>query len=94
MEIAATVSSKGQITIPKQVRDALGIGRGDHVIFRVDGERATLARTSNLLELAGSVSIPVGRRGAGWDEVRQTARRVRRRRAMATDAGQAGTEGR
>lgn len=29
MDIAATVTSKGQVTIPKAVRDALGIQAGD-----------------------------------------------------------------
>ena len=45
MEIAAKMSSKGQITVPKAVRDALGIGEGDNVVFRVEGNRAVLART-------------------------------------------------
>lgn len=40
MDIAANVSSKGQITVPKAVRDALGIGEGDNVVFRVEGDRA------------------------------------------------------
>ncbi|MGL4176416.1 MAG: AbrB/MazE/SpoVT family DNA-binding domain-containing protein [Dermatophilaceae bacterium] len=66
MDVAATVSSKGQITIPKQVGEALGIGLGDHVVSRLDGARATLARSPDLLELAGSVSVPAARRGAGW----------------------------
>jgi antitoxin PrlF len=77
VEITATVTSKGQVTIPKQVRDALGIEEGDQVVFRVEGYRATLARTPDLLELEGAVSVPAARRGASWDEVRRAARNVR-----------------
>ena len=77
MEIAATVTSKGQVTIPKQVREALGIEAGDRVVFRVEGYRATLARTPDLLELEGAVSVPAARRGASWDDVRRTARNSR-----------------
>ena len=33
----AKVMSKGQVTIPKAVRDALGIETGDHVTFIVNG---------------------------------------------------------
>jgi antitoxin PrlF len=35
MEVAGTMSSKGQITIPKAVRDALGIEPGDVLEFEV-----------------------------------------------------------
>jgi AbrB family looped-hinge helix DNA binding protein len=74
MDVAARITSKGQITIPKAVRDALHLGEGDHVVFRViEGERAILARTPDLLELAGSVPVPAAVRGLGWDEVRQRA---------------------
>ena len=37
------MSSKGQVTVPKAVRDALGLGEGDDVVFRVEGDRAVLA---------------------------------------------------
>lgn len=82
MEVAATVSSKGQVTIPKQVREALGISEGDHVLFRVEGTRATLARTHDLLDLAGTVSVPAAKRGATWEEVRRTTRAARAERAV------------
>jgi antitoxin PrlF len=84
VEITAMVTSKGQVTIPKQVRDALGIEEGDQVVFRVEGYRATLARTPDLLELEGSVSVPAARRGASWDEVRRTARNARAARVART----------
>ncbi len=80
MEVSARVSSKGQITIPRAVREALSIKQGDTVLFRVDGRRATIARIPDLLELAGSVSVPAGKRGAPWDEV---LRETRRKRAAA-----------
>jgi antitoxin PrlF len=74
MDIAARLTSKGQITIPKPVREALGLGEGDQVVFRViEGERAILARTPNLLELAGSVPLPPGVRGLSWEEIRRRA---------------------
>jgi AbrB family looped-hinge helix DNA binding protein len=77
MDAAAKVTSKGQITIPKEVRDALGIVEGDEVVFRVEGHRAVLARTPNLLDLAGVVEVPATKRNARWDEVRARTRRSR-----------------
>jgi antitoxin PrlF len=79
VDAAARVTSKGQITIPKAVRDALGITEGDEVVFRVEQHRAVLARTPNLLDLAGTVDVPAARRGATWDEVRGVTRRSRAR---------------
>ena len=74
MDIAARITSKGQITIPKSVREALKLTEGDQVVFRViEGERALLARTPDLLELAGSVSVPADVRGLPWDEIRRRA---------------------
>jgi antitoxin PrlF len=80
MDVAARVTSKGQITIPRAVREALGLGEGDHVVFRVEGRRALLARTPDLLDLAGAVEVPAELRGAVWDEVRRRARAARFRR--------------
>ena len=80
MEIAAKMSSKGQITVPKSVRDALGIGEGDNVVFRVEGNRAVLARTPDFLSLAGTIKVPAARRNAAWDDV------IRKTRAIRTDA--------
>lgn len=77
MDVAARVTSKGQITIPKAVRDALGIAEGDQVVFRVEQHRAVLARTPDLLSLAGAVDVPAAKRGATWDEVRSTTLRAR-----------------
>lgn len=78
MDAAATVTSKGQVTVPKAVRDALGITVGDEVVFRVDGNRAVLARTPDLLALAGTIRVPAARRNVAWDDV---IRRTRSDRA-------------
>jgi len=77
MDVAARLSSKGQITVPKAVRDALGLNEGDEVLFRVDGHRAFLARTADLMDLAGAVSVPAAKRGASWDQIRSESRKAR-----------------
>ncbi len=80
MDVAARVTSKGQVTVPKAVRDALGIRDGDEVIFRVEGKRAVLSRTTDFLDLAGTISVPAAKRNVAWDEV---LRRTRATRAAA-----------
>jgi antitoxin PrlF len=79
MDAAARVTSKGQITVPKAVRDALGIESGDEVVFHVDGNRAILARTADFAALAGSVAIPAAKRNVAWDDVLRRTRATRAR---------------
>jgi antitoxin PrlF len=59
VDVAARVTSKGQVTVPKSVRDALGIEEGDEVVFRVEGSRALLAKVADFLDLAGTVRSPL-----------------------------------
>ena len=77
MDVSARVSSKGQITVPRAVREALAIEEGDEVVFRVESGRAIMARSTDLLALAGSVSVPVSKRGTPWAEVLRETRRAR-----------------
>lgn len=80
MDVAAKVTSKGQVTVPKAVRDALGIHEGDEVVFRVEGNRAVLARTPDFLDLAGTISVSATKRNVAWDDI---VRRTRTERATA-----------
>lgn len=77
MDVAARLTSKGQITIPKAVRDTLELEPGDQVMFRLEGGRATLARTKDFLDLAGTVAVPAEKRGASWNGIRREAWRKR-----------------
>ena len=77
MDISARITSKGQVTIPKPVRDSLKLKEGDRVLFRVlEGEKAILARTPDLLDAAGSVPVPASVRGLSWEEIRSRAWRA------------------
>lgn len=77
MEATAKITAKGQVTLPKSVRDALGVREGDTVLFRVEGSHAVVAATRDLLDLAGVVRVPVEARGTTWDEIRARAWRAR-----------------
>ena len=82
MDSSAKITSKGQVTFPKSVRDALGLHEGDELLFRVERSRAVIAKTPDFLELAGAVAVPAAKRHTAWDEVlrRTRAERAGRRR--------------
>jgi antitoxin PrlF len=80
MDVAAKMTSKGQITVPKAVRERLELKPGDQVLFRLQDNQAVLARTPNFLDLAGVVPVPPEKRGASWDEIRREAWRARGKR--------------
>jgi AbrB family looped-hinge helix DNA binding protein len=56
----ATITSKGQITIPKEVREALGVGTGDRVEFVAEGKGVykVVAATRDVRHLKGLVAKP------------------------------------
>jgi len=64
----ATVTSKGQVTIPKVVRDALEIRTGDRLAFnvRADGTVEVHLITGDLRKLRGMLKA---RRSVSLDEM-------------------------
>jgi antitoxin PrlF len=77
MDVQARLTSKGQVTIPKPVRDALGLHEGDDLLFRVEDSRATISKSEDFVSLAGSVPVPAAKRGTAWDDVLRRTRRAR-----------------
>ena len=67
------VTSKGQVTIPKDVREALSLERGDTLHFRVHGDRAVVSKVPDFLDLAGTVETPPEVKGLSWPEIRELA---------------------
>ncbi|MGH8694697.1 MAG: AbrB/MazE/SpoVT family DNA-binding domain-containing protein [Burkholderiales bacterium] len=55
MTTAATLTSKGQTTIPKEIRDSLGIKPGDRMTFTLmlDGTVVMRVKRKSVMDLAG-----------------------------------------
>jgi len=51
----STVTTKGQVTIPKEIRDILHIYPNGKVDFIIEGDRAILVPVRTLKELRGAV---------------------------------------
>lgn len=53
MVLAAKITSKGQITLPKEVRKILNAGTGSVIVFEKEDERIFIRPTKTLLEYRG-----------------------------------------
>ena len=55
MTAAATLTSKGQTTIPKEIRDSLGMKAGDRMTFTLmpDGTVVMRVKNKSITQLAG-----------------------------------------
>lgn len=62
---SAKITAKGQITIPKEVREVMGVKEGDSVVFMVEDGKAYLHAfpRRDLMSLAGGLRTPVPYRG-------------------------------
>ena len=58
--LSSTITSKGQITIPKDIRNILNIGKGDRIEFLVEanGSVTILPVTTDITALKGLVPKP------------------------------------
>jgi len=72
---ASTVTRKGQVTIPKTIRDRLGIKEGEKVFFVVRGGEVVLkVLRGNILDLKGSVKPSA--RPEDFESVRRSVKQV------------------
>ncbi len=74
----ARVTSKGQVTIPVEIRRTMGIKEGDGLLFEsplADGVRLRVIRRRRLTELAGA--LPATRSYPGTAAVRAEVGRAR-----------------
>jgi len=71
----ATVTSKGQITLPKEIRDALGVSPGDRVEFVREDSGKVLVRPvkTSILDLMGILKPRV--KGVTVEQMDETIRK-------------------
>lgn len=77
---SSTITSKGQITLPVEVRRTLGLRPGDRVSFRTarDGSVIVEPETVDLMSLKGSVKSKV--RGVSVEQMQRAIRKAVRGR--------------
>ena len=79
MDMISTVTTKGQVTIPKRIRELLGINPHDKVDFIQEHGKIVLVPVRTLLDLRGSVT---GRQAGDFAEERAAAKKGVARRVV------------
>jgi AbrB family looped-hinge helix DNA binding protein len=71
MSEPTTISSKGQVTVPKDVRERLGLQAGDKIAWSMlsNGTIVLRPKTRRLASLVGMLSLP-GQPGVSVDEMK------------------------
>ena len=72
----ATVTSKGQVTIPKDVRDRLGLRQGDRVEFEVREDGTVLLRTRRKRSIFDCIGMLKATRHVTIEEMNETIRKM------------------
>ena len=55
--LLSTITQKGQITVPKKIRDALELKTNDQVVFVQRGDNIIIKPVKNVLSIRGSVKV-------------------------------------
>ena len=84
--VATTMTKKGQITIPKEIRDTLGLKEHDKILFTLkDDEISMKPIRGSILDLRGSVKPR--RKPEDFHHVRLETMTVRAKRAAQEEKG-------
>jgi len=80
--VRTRITSKGQVTIPVEIRRELDLQPGDELVFRLQGSEMLVRglRKRSLVELRGA--LPATRPYPGRDEVRTEVKRALARRLV------------
>lgn len=72
----ATLTSKGQMTIPKEVRKALKLSPHEKIIIVVEGNQAVIKPLKgNILDIGGSIKISDTEKPIDFRKVRENVKK-------------------
>ena len=77
-----TITKKGQITIPKSIRDKLAIKDNDRLSVRLDGNKAIIEKISSLLEVESSIKATKDRKKLSWKEIERKTHEDQAKKAV------------
>ena len=67
------ITRKGQVTIPKEIREKLSLKESDILIVSDNNNMVIMEKMSPFLELKGSVKVPDKIKNLSWKEIEERA---------------------
>jgi len=77
-----TITKKGQITIPKAIREHLSLKEKDKLLVKLEGNKAVIQKIPSLSELRGSVRVPASVKDLSWKEIERKAHEAQAEKGM------------
>ena len=79
--VTSTLTTKGQTTVPKEIREQLGLSSGDRIeyIIEADGRVVILPATRRIAALAGTLKHRAGSKPVTLEEMDQAIRTRQKR---------------
>jgi AbrB family looped-hinge helix DNA binding protein len=76
------ITSKGQVTIPKEIREKLLLKESDNLEVKVVGNSIVMERMETFETLRGSVKLPYKYKNMSWREIETVAQKEHAREVM------------
>jgi len=70
------ITRKGQVTIPKEIRDMLYLKEADILVVSNDNNKIIMEKMPPLLELRGSIKVPEEIKNLSWKEIKEKASQI------------------
>ncbi len=77
-----TITKKGQITIPKSIRDKLAIKDNDKFSVKLVGNKTIIEKIPSLLELESSIKTTGEKNKSNWKEIERETHEARAKKAV------------
>lgn len=78
MQVTSKVTSKGQVTIPKEIRDILGLNKGSILIFEVRDDAVNIRGSKTIRDYRGTLPEVE----ASFEDIRKEVKRKLARRII------------
>ncbi len=67
------ITRKGQVTIPKEIRDILALKESDNLEVRIVGNSVVMEKLETFESLRGSVKMPQKYKNMSWEKLEKLA---------------------